>query len=198
MIHSEHFKGHTIEIHSDETHDSPDDWGDNNLFLVGYHRDFTITRNDIITKATAQEVFRLGCVPKKPRKNADNGQGAAFLGLKYHFFPLEAYIHSGVRLALGGEGHFPDRQWDVSLLGLVCVAKAEWRRGDTARAAPGNLMLTWNCYLTGDVYGYIINKFDDQQMEDIGIVSCWGFYGDYNKDGGALNEAKLTLKEKKA
>ena len=55
------------------------------------------------------------------------------LNKKYFYFGLEAYIHSGVVLALSHEGNFPDRQWDVSQLGLVFVAKTEAKTREKAR-----------------------------------------------------------------
>ena len=49
---------------------------------------------------------------------------------KYHIFGLEAYIHSGVVLALSSECNFSDRQWDVLQLGAVFVARKEWKIKD--------------------------------------------------------------------
>ena len=68
-------------------------------------------------------------------------------------------------------GNYPDRQWDVSQLGFVFVSKKEWRLSAKARLAAESLLKEWNQYLSGDVYGYIVD--DDGLNED----SCWGFYG---------------------
>jgi hypothetical protein len=32
-------------------------------------------------------------------------------------------------------------------------------------------------YLTGDVYGYVIQKLDDDGEVEDEVDSCWGFYG---------------------
>ena len=40
-------RGCIIKIYRDDDTQSPDDWGDEEVFLVHYHRDFTIERNDI-------------------------------------------------------------------------------------------------------------------------------------------------------
>ena len=82
-------------------------------------------------------------------------------------------------LALSKEGNFPDRQWDVSQLGLVFVSKKEWARRPAARKAALGLISTWNDALSGNVYGYVIEPGGD---------SCWGFYGDY--EAGALPKAR--------
>lgn len=73
---------------------------------------------------------------------------------------------SGIALALSNTGNFPDRQWDVSQVGVVFVSKKDWRLSAKAREAAQSLIAEWNMYLAGDVWGYIV-----------GDNSCWGFYG---------------------
>ena len=106
----------------------------------------------------------------------------------FHVFPLEAYIHSGVCLALSREGDFPDRRWDVSQLGAVLVSKKEARTKAKARTIALGLIKTWNDYLSGNVYGFEIEDASGQVID-----SCWGFYGDYEAKGGALAEAKSII-----
>ena len=106
----------------------------------------------------------------------------------FHVFPLEAYIHSGVCLALSREGDFPDRRWDVSQLGAVLVSKKEARTKAKARTSALGLIKTWNDYLSGNVYGFEIEDASGQVID-----SCWGFYGDYEAKGGALAEAKSII-----
>jgi len=36
------YKGYKINIYQDLNDDSPADWGDDNLFLVAYHRNFSV------------------------------------------------------------------------------------------------------------------------------------------------------------
>lgn len=142
------YRGKEIEIHQDDDAQSPQEDGDNGLFLVANHRDFY--------------------VPEPGEKRiTDDFQTIVERYRKTHWvFPLEAYIHSGVVLALSGCGNFPDRQWDVSQLGAVFAAKKEWRLSKAARKAAESYVETWNQYLGGEVYGYVVG--DD---------SCWGFYG---------------------
>ena len=161
------YKGHKIKLMQDESAESPDSWEDDAAFLVGYHRDFTVERDDIITKEDLQEYF---------------GENKKIPQLKeYHIFGLEAYIHSGVVLALSHEGNFPDRQWDVSQLGAVLISKKEARSRKKAKELEQALIETWNQYLSGDIWGYII---EDKNGEVVG--SCWGFYGIEDAEREAL------------
>ena len=136
-----------LRIEQDADATSPSEWGDEALFLVANHRDCYI--------------------PEPEEKRITNN--ASELVERYRgthwIFPLEAYIHSGVRLALSGEGNFPDRQWDVS--------REEWPV-DAAKARQAALCKVeeWNQYLSGEVYGCIIEDDNGKTVD-----SCWGFYG---------------------
>lgn len=147
------YKGLKIKIEQDQDAESPSAWGDNSLFLVANHRDFYVPE------------------PGEKRCPSDPAELLEWYKSTHWIFPLEAYIHSGVRLAFGHEGNFPDRRWDVSQLGFIFAAKKEWRLNKSARKAAASLIETWNQYLTGDVYGYIVE--DGEPDEE----SCWGFYG---------------------
>ena len=46
------------------------------------------------------------------------------------------------------------------------------------------MIKSWNDYLSGNVYGFII---EDEKGEQLG--SCWGFYGDI-EDSGIIKEAE--------
>lgn len=151
------YRGVEIEIEQDQYAESPDAWGNEDCFLVGYHRDFWVERKDIISKDVAVDIFR-----------GEKNWGTEQVTKKYWCFGLEAYIHSGVVLALSNCGDFPDRRWDVSQLGLVLIRKKECRLSKKARKIAEGLIETWNMYLSGDVWGYNIEQFGD---------SCWGYYG---------------------
>jgi hypothetical protein len=156
-IHTETYRGYEIDIIPDAHAERPDAWGDDNSFLVGFHRQFYVTTTAV----------------QKPEE-------IAAMQKTHHVLPLEAYIHSGVVLALAKSAQaarFPDRCWDVSLLGAVLVSKKEAKTKSTARAYAHSLVETWNDYLSGNVYGYKITK-DGELVE-----SVWGYYGDYEKSG---------------
>lgn len=163
------YRGIEIEIIPDENCESPNEWGDDGVFLVGYHRRFWVERKDIISKDIAIDILR-----------GEKNWGTEQVTKKYWCFGLEAYIHSGVVLALSNCGDFCDRQWDVSQLGLVLVSKKESRLSKRAREYAEGLIETWNQYLSGDVYGYNIEQLNE---------SCWGYYG----EDVCLQEAKSIV-----
>jgi hypothetical protein len=180
-IFTEKKDGLTLNIYRDEHEMSPDEDGDDGLFLVGYHRDFTVDRK--VSQGLAQCIARGG----KYEDDSENSEALDYIK-KYHIFGLEAYIHSGVVLALSSEGNFPDRQWDVSQLGLVFASKKEWRMRKSARKAALGLIETWNDYLSGNVYGFVIEDEGGTHYD-----SCWGFSGDY--EDNCLPEARAALAE---
>lgn len=169
-IYTEQRKGYTIAIHRDEGDSSPSDWADTNLFLVANHRCFYVV----------------------PPKGSTFESVAADHRKTHHIFGLEAYIHSDVSLSLAGEGKFTDRDFDVSQIGAVFVSKQEFGGKAEARKVAEGLVSTWNEYLSGDVYGYVVTKANacktcgHDEPEQVG--SCWGFYGSY--EDGALAEAR--------
>ena len=184
-VEQEEYQGYKINIYQDDCTESPEDWGDDNLFLVGYHRDFYVDNHKKITKELARTIANNGI-----DEDGETSETAKDYMKKYHIFGLEAYIHSGVSLALSHEGNFPDRQWDVSQLGLVFVSKKEWRLRASARKAALGLIETWNDYLSGAVYGYLIENPDGEESG-----GCWGFWGyDYEKSG-LMEAAKGEIEE---
>lgn len=192
-VHEEEYKGLKIKIYPDENAQGPEDNGDDALFLVAYHSDFSVDGPRVFHKLPAgvkrdpADKGRLLVSKSEAIAIANNGadldasedltlQTVKEMRKKYHVFGLEAYIHSGVVLALSHEGNFCDRQWDVSQLGLVFVSKKEWRAAKKARAAALSLINEWNDYLSGNVYGYVIETPDGEHLD-----SCWGFSGDYEE-----------------
>lgn len=178
------YKNCVIKIYQDENAESPDTWEDDNLFLVGYHRDFCVKRDDIITEDEAKAILT---------GEIDDTTGYYTHNVKeikrnYHTFGLEAYIHSGVVLYLSYEGNFPDRQWDVSQLGLVLVSKKETKSRKQARKLAEGLIKNWNDSLSGNVYGYIAE--DEKNGKEIN--SCWGFYGDF-EESEMIEQAKEEI-----
>lgn len=113
---------------------------------------------------------------------------------KYHIFGLEAYIHSGVALHLSGEVTI-DMEWDVSQTGLVFISKEESKTRAKARKLAQGLLEEWNDYLSGNIYGYRIEKPNGEESG-----GCWGFYDDYNTSGlieSAEDEIKTYMEEDK-
>lgn len=163
-------EGLSLYIVQDEGAQAPNEWGNDSLFLVADHRDFYVKPPEGSSFETVTEDYRK----------------------THHVFGLEAYIHSGVSLALSDEGNFPDRQWDVSQLGAVFVSKKEWPDKAAAKKAAEGLLDTWNTYLEGDVWGYVI---EDELGEH--VESCWGYYGHEHAEEEGRNMLKYAAKNYK-
>ena len=118
-----------------------------------------------------------------------DGDGALYMG-------LERYSHSGDVYALCQAGRFPDRRWDVSpLVGFISphpdadsdvidkykALVAEGKVADAKAVLVERLnqdIRTYNHWISGEVYGYVV-QLRDADGEEIGDEdSCWGFIGD--------------------
>jgi hypothetical protein len=168
------YKGIKINIYQDEYY-QPDEMDNNELFLTSYHQDFTI-ESKIVSKA---ECIALA--------TSDYDEDMAYrikeLKKTYHYFGLEAYIHSGVVLAISYEGNFPDRRWDVSQVGLIFVAKTLTKSRAKAKKIAQSLIDEVNDIQSGNVYGY---------QTEPETESCYGYIGNYDKSG-LLDDAKANI-----
>ncbi len=167
--------GLTVKLFQDTDAQSPQDWGDTGLFLVANHRQCYIPE------------------PGEKRIDCDFDTLVEKWKDTHWIFPLEAYIHSGVVLALAYTGNFPDRQWDVSQLGAVFASKKEWRLSKSARKSAEQHVKTWNEFLAGDVYGYEVEDENGNSLD-----SCWGFYGHEYAEQQAREAAQHANKNRSA
>jgi hypothetical protein len=213
-----YYKGYKIKIRQDEFVGSPDDWGNEDLFLVYDHREFTVKRDDFSPEDIYDYLSIKNALLKEdifqPKDELEYDLKGYFdYESKYWIFPVEAYIHSGVYLSLFSGTK--QCRWDSSVSGYILASKEEFKDLEIATNAAEGLLETWNQYLSGDVWGYIIEKsnaiytiskekFDrllfendlstlesefDVENEWEEVDSCWGFYG----EDAAINEAKLVI-----
>ena len=163
------YKGYDIEIVQDTDARSPDDWGNDECFLVYGHRDFTVE----VKGFDPMEIFAWTLANKKRT-----------LYQGYFIFPVYAYIHSGVALSLGRSRYPFNDRWDVSFKGFALVKrmKGTWTE-EKAREQAVGLIETWNTCLSGDVYGYNIEDLDE---------SCYGYYGNI-EESGLIDDAKSHI-----
>lgn len=165
---------------------------DKNLFLVAYNRNFWIEGKE---HGVNKELSRLLYSPQ-PDKSSEGYEEWKEWHSKYWIFPLEAYIHSGVRLALSYEGNFPDRRWDVSQLGLVFASKKEWKKMEEAKEQARNLVKLYNQIENGEVYCVVVETFDsNNECVDTDIIG--GFIGgDYaRQELDAIFAEDITTQE---
>lgn len=178
------YRGIDIEISQDEYCESPDHWGNTDIFLVYNHRQFDVRRKGF----EPRDIFDYLQSLNHPNDEYDFSE--------YYIFGVDAYIHSGVHLSLANTRNYPDRRWDVSTTGFILVSKKDIdfplqkkhnpklenkTNEEIARHYAESLIETWNEYLSGDVWGY---------NSEYG--SCWGFYGDSGKEQ-MIEEAKSEI-----
>lgn len=167
------YKEHKIKIYYDVDPESPNNWGNDDVFLVYDHRQFNVERKGFAPR----EIFERIIETKKM-----NYEG-------YHVFTVYAYIHSGVSLSLGNSGYPFNDRWDVSTTGFILVKKQKgwsWKREVAQKIAESELK-TWNEYLSGDVYGFVVEDGEGNETD-----SCWGFYGSEGRKA-AITEAKSVI-----
>ncbi len=174
-----------VRIYQDTSSDqSPNDYENHDLFLVGFHDQFSVER-DGFEKYVAAQAYS----DREKHLNEDleehEIERVKQVKKEYHIFGLEAYIHSGVALAIAKEGNFPDRRWDVSQLGAVFVSKRDWETRPKAKKAAEGLIKEWNHCLSGEIYGYTITENKKcktcSHVATEEVDSCWGFVGDFSQ-----------------
>ena len=93
---------------------------------------------------------------------------------QHYVLPVYMYDHSGITINTTGFSC----GWDSGLVGCIYVSKVDAaKKWPTATEAQ---ILTYmvseveelDQYLTGEVYGYVIENDEDDHAE-----SCWGYYG---------------------
>jgi len=110
-------------------------------------------------------------------------------------FNLYMYDHSGIALSLSNN-HYPfNDRWDAGQLGVILVDRekalkefgkkrlTEQLKQKIRQIIEGEIE-TYNQYLSGDIYGYVVSSDNDEQID-----SCWGYYG----QDDCLNEAKSIV-----
>lgn len=129
------------------------------------------------------------------------------------WLPLYLYDHSGITMNTTGFSC----PWDSGQVGIIYVslerAKTEWPKkmdetdeqwDHRIREYLKGEVEEYDNYLRGEVYGYRVYKpvededgFMDEDDEDCWeeVESCWGFFGDYNTEGGCLEQARDAVPE---
>lgn len=167
-VHTEEYKGYTINIIPDEGADNPRDW-DNQGTMVCFHRNYTLGDKHELSVEEAKELVS--------RKNVIS-------------LPLYLYDHSGITMNTTGF-HCP---WDSGQVGFIYVTKEDVRKEYSVKKISKKLLnmviqnlisevKVYDAYLTGDVYGYEI-EHDGEYVD-----SCWGYFGEED----AIAEAKVAV-----
>ena len=152
-----------------------------------YEGQYTYDTEDI----EAQDVFNSN---NSPKHYYIHGQKEKTLVL-----PIYMYSHSGDTIK---NSPFSCK-WDSGLVGYIYMSEStakengftkgkniDWKKvkeyliGETK---------TYDQYITGDIYGFIaydINPINGE-IDEINTDSCWGFYGDNEKENGILESISI-------
>lgn len=180
-----------LKIYQDEPHESPNDWGNEDIFLVYDHRQFTVKREGFEPRA----IFDHVSYPPKPIQGAKSADEYAeeleewenekpYSYEEYHIFPVYAYIHSGVALSLGRNKYPFNDRWDVSSTGFLLIKKEEFpdKTDEYIFSLGEGTIKEWNQYLSGEIYRFDIVEQKEctscHHIEEKELDSCGGFYGD--------------------
>jgi hypothetical protein len=171
LTHEESYKGYHIAIYQDMDPERPASWGESDV--CGWSKYFTVENKHI-----SKNIF--GAFIKMDGYEEFAGE-AGEVRKKFHVFPIDAYVHSGIVLSLHGERK-RDR-WDTSdFVGCVLVSKHETKGEKMAEKLAHAIITTWNLYLNGEVHGFVISKASTcrhcghTSYEEIEKTS--GIYGD--------------------
>lgn len=168
------YKGLEFEIRQEEHYDFLSDKleEDNDVFLVNYHPDFWVTKDNIITEEETAKLYR----GEKNWEKTEREKG-------YWIFELSCLIHGRVWLQLGGGGFMADPGgWDTSHVGLVLVSKKLARTRKKARQIAKDLVDYWNKLLSGDVYHITVKKngkIIDKIGGIVGELEIYNFIKEY-------------------
>lgn len=98
--------------------------------------------------------------------------------------PLTLYDHSGISIRVGsGPGPWDPGGWDSTMVGFIYTThervtelcgdgEEEYHTEQWIREALVGEVKEYNSYLTGEVYGFVVDEGGPDEE------SCWGFIGD--------------------
>ena len=170
------YKGYNIEIKSDFDPINPREEWDNVMTMLCFHGNYQLgDKTDL-----KSDMFDGWDEVKKHLIEEEN---AVLLR------PLYLYEHGGITISMSD---FGDR-WDSGCVGFIYLTKEKmqselgWKRLTENRKAKAVQYMegeveVYDNYLTGAVYGFVIEETDD---------SCWGFYGyDHEKSLRQITTAR--------
>jgi len=188
IVHEETHGSQTIKIHYDTDAESPRDW-DNIGTMICDHSRYTLGDKHSFAGGRAFLLDLLD-LPEETAMGVDDLLERA---QKTHIIlPVFLYDHSGLAMNTTGF-HCP---WDSGQVGFIYVSLEDVRSEYSVQRVSeklrrkvaetlANEVKTYSDYLSGNVYGYVI------ETDGVEADSCWGFIGDY--DDFCLKEARACL-----
>lgn len=159
-IHTENYKGYTIEICLDDNPVSPREW-DNAGTIACWHSHYDL--GDEQPKVSPSEWRE--SLPKD-----------------LIVLPVFLYDHSWITISTHGDRYPFNDQWDAGQVGYIYITKEkaihEWGKKkctasviEQAKKCLESEIDTYNDYLIGNVFGYRVLNGDGECIE-----SCWDYY----------------------
>lgn len=187
-VHEETYQGHTIKIYHDCDAESPRDWDNLGTLICGHSRyqlgdkhNFADAREFLLDLLELDDEVGLSVddLLKRAEKIAV-------------ILPVYLYDHSGLVMNTIGF-HCP---WDSGQVGFIYVKLSDIRKEYSIKRVSAkrrlqvatylrNEVQTFSDYISGAVYGYVVEKEDEE------IESCWGFIGEY--EGYCLEQARAQI-----
>jgi len=155
------YKGHIISVYHDDLNESPREMFDHMGTMAAFHSRYNLGDQDHeLDLESAREMY-------------ENEPEDVFL------LPLYLFDHSGITMSTRPF----TCPWDSGQVGIIFVTKQTIRDEFGVKRISAKLrarvyeilqgeVKEYDQFLTGEVYGYEIEK-DDEHVD-----SCWGYYGD--------------------
>ena len=116
------------------------------------------------------------------------------------YLPLYLYDHSGITMSTSPFSC----PWDSGCVGIIYVTKEKvreeygWKvltksRVEKILSSLKNEVEVYDQYLTGDVWGFKVVEYDEEDNYEKEVDSCWGFYGDNPAENGISDYLELPL-----
>lgn len=175
-VHQEAYQGHTIKIYHDPDTESPREWS-NLGTLICWHRRYRLGDSHQFDNP---EAFLRDLSGVSALRELSIEQLRDRAARKAILLPVFLYDHSGLAMNTIGF-HCP---WDSGQVGFIYVTLAAVRTEFGVKRVTKALrekaedilrgeIVTYDAYLGGRVYGYVIEQDGEE------IDACWGFVGDY-------------------
>jgi hypothetical protein len=183
----EKYKGYTIKISQDEDAENPSEFNtDVGITYMAGSR-YILGTEPVTDPAQWRVDKRLELKQEDPRTRLDE------VMIEY---PVYAYIHGGVALALSPFSC----PWDSCQSGVIYISRKKAKemfrkRGMSEEDFQARVkeflegyLRTFNQYISGEVYEYII---EDEDGEVVG--GCCGFYGVDHEESGLMESARSEV-----
>ncbi|ASM75637.1 hypothetical protein SULPSESMR1_03594 (plasmid) [Pseudosulfitobacter pseudonitzschiae] len=188
LVYEEAYQGHIIKIYHDPDAESPREWS-NLGTLICWHRRYRLGDSH---QFDSPEAFLRILAGISDQCDLTMNQLGDRAGRKAILLPVFLYDHSGLAMNTIGF-HCP---WDSGQVGFIYVTLEEVRKVFGVKRVTKALrekaedilrgeIVTYDAYLGGRVYGYVIER-DGEEVD-----ACWGFVGDY--ETGCLPEAREAV-----